>query len=99
MLTPARIARATLNMVSISGLAGDFIDATTAISGLGTTGGRTGSGKDFLGEIIAPGAGYVNDAFKAVQDTKKGTDIKPFLKVLPFSNLPYLVPAINALGK
>lgn len=98
-LSPAQIARASLNYIALSGLAGDFLDATTAVTGIGTvTGGRTGVGKEFVGNVVAPAAGLVDDVWRGLQNTKEGTDPHELVKALPFSRLPWLIPAINALG-
>lgn len=97
-LTPARIARASLNYIAMSGLSGDFLDAASAVSGIGsTTGGRVG-GSDFVGAVVAPAAGVANDLWKGLQNTKEGSDPTALIKALPFSRLPYLIPAINSLG-
>lgn len=94
------VAKASLNYVSMSGLAGDFLDATSSVTGLGqTTGGRAGQGSDFVGNVVAPAAGLANDLYKGVQNTKEGTDPHQLIKALPFSRHPLLIPAINALGK
>lgn len=93
-----RVARASLNYVSASGLAGDFLDATSSITGLGqSTGGRAGQGSDFVGNVVAPAAGLANDVYKGIQNTKEGTDPHQLIKALPFSRHPLLIPAINAL--
>ncbi len=98
-LTPAQIARATLNYVAMSGLAGDTLDALTAVTGVGkVTGGRTGVGSEFVGNVVAPAAGLVDDVWRGLQNTKEGTDPHELLKTLPFNRIPYLVPAVNALG-
>jgi hypothetical protein len=98
-LQPAQIARATLNYIAMSGLAGDFLDAGTAVTGIGkVTGGRTGNQSEFIGNMIAPSLGLLDDAWKAIQNTKDGTDPHELLKTLPFNRHPLLIPAINALG-
>lgn len=98
-LSPAQIARATLNYVAMSGLSGDMLDALTAVTGVGTvTGGRTGVGKEFVGNVVAPAAGLVDDVWRGLQNTKEGTDPHELLKTLPFNRVPWLIPAVNALG-
>lgn len=98
-LSTGQVARATLNYVAMSGLAGDFLDAFTAVSGLGEyTGGRSGAVTGFVGNVIAPSAGYVDDVWQSLQNNKEGTDPSEFLRSLPFSKLPYMIPIINALG-
>lgn len=91
------IARATMNYVALTGLTGDFVDALAAVAGKQTTGARTGVAKDFVGNVIAPSAGLADDIWRGVQNTKEGTDPHELLKSLPFSRLPFLIPAINAL--
>ena len=100
-LTPYRITRATMNYVAASGLSGDLLDAMTAITGAETQfGGQGGSAasKSFIGNMVAPALGTVDDAWKALQNTKDGTDPSGLLKVLPGSKIPWIAPAINALG-
>jgi hypothetical protein len=97
------LARATMNYVAATGLAGDFMDAGQAITGadfMGNERGNTGGAgaKRFIGNMVAPALGTADDVWKAVQNTKKGTDPTELVKVLPGSRLPYLMPAINALG-
>lgn len=98
-LSPQMIARATLNYIAMSGLAGDFMDAFTTVSGVGGggTGGRASAGQDFFGNTVAPAVGLVNDTYKAIQNTKSGTDPTALLRTLPFGRLPWLIPAINGL--
>lgn len=98
-LNAAQIARASLNYIAMSGLAGDFLDATTAVTGVGkVTGGRTGVGSEFVGNVVAPAAGMVDDLWRGMQNTKEGTDPHELLKALPFSRLPWMIPAINGLA-
>lgn len=99
-LAPAQVARATMNYVAMSGLAGDMMDAFTAVSGVGeVTGGRTGAASAFVGNVVAPAAGYADDIWRSVQNSKEGTDPKELLKVLPFANLPYMIPIVNGLAE
>jgi hypothetical protein len=99
-LSAAQIARATLNYIAMSGLAGDFLDATTAVTGIGeATGGRSGASKGFVGNVVAPAAGLVDDVWRGLQNDKEGTDPHELLKTLPFNRHPLLIPAINALGR
>jgi hypothetical protein len=97
------MARATMNYVAATGLAGDFLDAGQAISGAdfegNARGGSGGAGaKRFIGNMVAPALGTADDVWKAVQNTKTGTDPTELMKVMPGSRLPYLMPAINMLG-
>lgn len=96
-LHPVMLARNTLNYVALSGLAGDLTDAVSAVGGLEATGGRSGSNKDFLGNVAAPALGRVNDMWGAIQNTKEGTDVSAAVRQMPFSRLPFLLPAVNAL--
>lgn len=97
-LTAAQIARASLNYIAMSGLAGDFLDATTAITGVGkVTGGRSGAQSEFVGNVVAPSIGLVDDVWRGLQNTKEGTDPHELVKSLPFSRLPWMIPALNAL--
>lgn len=100
-LSADRIARATLNYIAMSGLSGDMLDALSAITGVGTpTGGRMGAGgQDFVGNVVAPSAALADDLYKAIQNTKEGTDPHQLVKLLPFSRIPYLIPAVNGLGE
>jgi hypothetical protein len=96
-----RIARATMNYVAATGLAGDLMDASEALVGkdFPDSQGRGGAGsKSFVGNMIAPAVGTVDDAWKAIQNTKEGTSFKELSGVLPGSRIPYLLPAFNALG-
>lgn len=98
-LSAFQIARASLNYIALSGMAGDFMDATTALTGTGQmTGGRSGATSDFVGNMVAPSLGTANDVWKALQNSKDGTDPHDLLKAAPFSRLPWLIPAVNALG-
>jgi hypothetical protein len=99
-LDPAMMARAVLNYVALSGMAGDFLDAGAALApdswGMGAmTGGRAGVDTDFVGNLIVPAASIVNDSWKALQNLD---DPEKVAKVLPLSRLPFMMPAINALG-
>lgn len=102
-LSPAAITRATLNYVASAGLLGDFIDALSApmpdavkeVIGE-PTGGRSGGNTTVIGNLVAPAAGYVDDVFGVLQNLD---DPEKVARVLPFSRLPYLLPAINALGE
>jgi hypothetical protein len=98
MLTAQNIAAATLNLVSTTGLASDFLNSFSSVTGLGpSSGGRAGQGADLVGGVVAPAAGLVNDMYKGLQNTKTGTNPHDILKTLPFSNLPGMVPVIEGL--
>ena len=99
-LTVTQIARASLNYVAVAGLSGDLMDALTALTGTGElTGGRSGAQSQFVGNVVAPSAGLADDLWRAMQNNKDGTDPHDLIKNLPFSKLPVLQQAINALGK
>jgi hypothetical protein len=96
--SPGAIARATTNYIATAGLAGDFMDALTSVTGTSElTGGRSGSATTAVGNLIAPAAGKVDKLWGAVQNTKDGTDPHALIKELPLARLPFLIPAINAL--
>lgn len=99
MLAPAMIARASMNYVAMTGLAGDFADAFTAVTGTGeVTGARSGAATGFVGTVVAPGAGWVDDVWKGLQNTKDGTDPSELAKTLPFANLPLLSLPVRMLA-
>lgn len=93
------IARQTLNYVAMSGLIGDFLDAGAALApedlGLSMTGGRAGTNTEFVGNMVAPSLSLVDDAWKAVQNLD---DPEKLARILPGSRLPFVLPAVNALG-
>lgn len=97
-LHPVQIARATLNYVANAGMAGELLDALSAVSGVGlSAGGRTGNNNGLVGQVVAPSAGVVDDIYKSVQNSKDGTDIHGVVKNMPFANAPQLVPVMNLL--
>lgn len=102
-LHPTAIARATLNYIAQAGLLGDVLDALSAVTPdavkevIGEpTGGRGTGNTTVVGNLIAPSASYVDDVFKALQNLDEPEKLA---RVVPFSRLPYLLPAINALGE
>jgi hypothetical protein len=88
-LHPAMLARAVLNYTSISGLAGDVLDAGASLAGFEGTGVRSGSAS-VLGNI--PALGYVESAGKVF----KQHDAREAIRMLPGGNLPFLTPIVNA---
>ena len=93
------IARATTNYIATSGVAGDFLDAASSLTGTGElTGGRSGTATTLTGNLMGPALGKADKLWGAVQNTKDGTDPHALIKELPLSRLPFLIPAINALG-
>lgn len=96
-LQPAAVARATLNYVAMSGMAGDFIDLTSSLlpesMGVIPTGGRSGVETEFVGNYVLPASSLVNDIWKYAQSPMELDDAA---RVLPMSRLPYLVPLTNA---
>jgi hypothetical protein len=98
-MTPQNVARATLNYIALSGMAGDFIDLTSAVApdavkeavGFNPMG-STGKEADLVGNYVLPSAGLANDAFKWLQSP---TEIDDLAKIMPLSRLPYLVPLMN----
>lgn len=99
-LQPAHIARMALNYVALSGLSGDLLDALSAVApddwGLQQAGARSGGAQGAIGNIAAPALGYVDDAYKALQDADNP---HKWLQLAPFSRLPYLVPLVNLTRK
>lgn len=99
-LTPQNVARATLNYIAMSGMAGDFIDLTTAVmpdavkeaTGFNPMG-STGKEADMVGNYILPSASLANDAFKWLQSP---FDLQDAAKIIPGSRLPFMVPLMNA---
>lgn len=98
-LTAQNIARATLNYIALSGMAGDFIDLTTALAPDAVkeaTGfnplGSTGKEADLVGNYVLPSASLVNDGFKWLQSP---TEVGDLARILPMSRLPFLVPLMN----
>jgi hypothetical protein len=88
-----------MNYVAGTGLAGDMLDALTAVTGVGqVTGGRTAAGSQFVGNVIAPAAGLADDLWRGLQNTKEGTDPHDLIKSLPFSRLPGALPVIDSLS-
>jgi hypothetical protein len=100
MLAPTMVARQTLNYVAMGGLAGDFVDGIAALApdewGVAVTGGRAGSPTGFIGSVVAPSAGLVDDAWKALQQAHTHPD--KLLKVMPGSRLPGVLQIINSFG-
>lgn len=88
-LHPAMLARAVLNYTSISGLAGDVLDAGASFTGYEATGVRSGSASA-LGNI--PSLGYLESGAKVF----KQRDAREAIRMLPGGNLPFLTPVVNA---
>lgn len=96
-LSAEKLARASLNYVAMAGLAGDFADALSAVTGIGSEeGARAGGARGVVGNLAGPALGYVDDVYKALQNLD---DPHKAAQLLPFSRLPYLVPVINGLRK
>lgn len=87
---PAMLARAVLNYTSLSGLAGDVLDAGAAFTGMEATGVRTGN-SSALGAI--PALGYVESGAKVFQER----DAREAIRMLPGGNLPQLTPVVNVM--
>ena len=90
-LHPAMLARAVLNYTSISGLAGDVLDAGASLSGMEATGVRSGNSSP-LGNI--PSLGYLESGVKAATQR----DAREAIRMLPGGNLPFLTPVVNTLA-
>jgi hypothetical protein len=91
-LDPITVARASLNYVGVAGMSGDLMDALAGLTG-NSTGGRTGTSKGIVGSTV-PGIGYIDDAWKAMQDP---SDPHKWAQMMPFSRTPLLIPLINGL--
>lgn len=89
-LQPMMLARAVLNYTSLSGLAGDVLDAGAALTGAEVTGVRTGNSSP-LGTV--PALGYVESGVKAVTQR----DAREAIRMLPGGNLPYITPIVSGL--
>jgi hypothetical protein len=98
-LTPEMITRQTLNYIAMSGLVGDFLDIGAAVSpeawGMDMTGGRAGTDTKFVGNVVAPSMSLIDDVWKGLQNLD---DPEKLAKIMPGSRLPFLLPAVNALG-
>lgn len=88
-LHPAMLARAVLNYTSISGLAGDILDAGASFTGYEASGVRSGS-SSALGNI--PSLGYIESGAQVFKER----DAKEAIRMLPGGNLPFLTPIVNA---
>ena len=95
---PRRVARQLMNYGALWGLAPDFIDSLGAIGGWNLGGRQGDQEQDFVGNVVAPAAGLLNDVYRAVQNTNEGTDLKKAAKVMPGANLPGVVQMVNLLG-
>lgn len=101
-LTPFNIAKQTLNYVGMSGLSGDALDIMSTLTGIGEAGGgrRGAGGKGAIGNLVAPAAGTVDDLYKALQPDADGHySPEQLLKLMPYSRVPVLLPAVQALGQ
>ena len=97
VLSPAQIARASMNYISMAGLLPEFIDAVAGIGGFQLQGGPKYAGSSSLVEQIIPAAGLIDSVARSAGQLRDKGNIQPMLKNLPFSRLPYLIPAVNAL--
>lgn len=99
MTSPIAVTRGVMNYVGMLGLAPDFLDMMTALPGVGDAiteagGGAANTRAGTTGSIV-PLAGYTDKVLKAIQEPSA----QSIAKSLPYSNVPYLVPFINALPK
>ena len=101
-LTSAALWRSTINYASASGLIGDLADVGGSfVSGWGgdngelfadAIGARGGNQNQLLGGVVAPSLGLIQQGWEAANG-----DPHKALKALPFANLPYLQPLVNAI--
>lgn len=96
-LNPFALVRASMNYSSITGLTGDVLELTSAMAG----GWLDAEGKEMIGARtgqatsvgrLVPAAGTIDTAFKVVSGK---ADLHTTLRQLPFSNLPYVAPALS----
>lgn len=97
-LAPAALVRASMNYSSITGSTGDVLELMTAIAGGWANddqreliGARNSQQATSIGKLI-PAAGSVDNIFKVASGK---ADLHTALRQLPFSNLPYIAPAIS----
>jgi hypothetical protein len=90
-LAPAMFARSLLNYTTLSGAAGDIIDAGAALTGNTLSGGRSGQQGSALEAI--PALGYASGVIGAIKER----DPRELLRALPGQNLPFMVPLLNTL--
>ena len=97
-LAPAALVRAAMNYSSITGSTGDVLELLTAIAGgwadddtRELIGARNSQQATSIGKLI-PAAGSVDNIFKVASGK---ADLHTALRQLPFSNLPYVAPAIS----
>jgi hypothetical protein len=97
-LSPMALVKATMNYASLSGVAADTLDILTGIAGgwgdantKELLGGRNGTQATSVGKLI-PAAASIDNAIRAVGHR---ASLYTTLKQLPFSNLWYLLPAVN----
>jgi hypothetical protein len=109
-LNVGAISRATLNYASSAGLLGDVLDVGTSFTGsvtgtdLGQSYGARGGGRgSLLGGVAAPGVGLIEDVWAGATNLRNGEgewrehSLDKLRRALPFANLPYVQPAVNAL--
>lgn len=98
MLRPQMVARATLNYIAASGMAGDAIDLFTSVLpdkwDIRPTGGRPGQASDFVGTYILPASSLIDDGYKYLQQID---NVHNAAKLLPGSRLPYVMPLVNSV--
>lgn len=99
MTTPLALARGVMNYVGLLGLAPDIVDGFTAAPFIGSRieealGGEQRNARPGTTGSIIPLVGRADRTLEALQGQggPKGA-----VQALPFSNLPYVVPFVNAL--
>lgn len=97
-LSPAALVRAAMNYSSITGSTGDVLELLTAVAGGWANddqreliGARNSQQATSIGKLI-PAAGSIDNIFKVASGK---ADLHTSLRQLPFSNLPYVAPAIS----
>lgn len=99
MTTPLALARGVMNYVGLLGLAPDIVDGFTAAPFIGSRieaalGGEQRNARPGTTGSIIPLVGRADRTLRALQGQGGPQSA---VQALPFSNLPYVVPFVNAL--
>ena len=101
MTTPLALAKGTMNYLGMLGLATDVLDGATATPVLGTAIKEATGSEDNKRPGTAGGLGsiipIVGRADRTLQALQGQGGAKALAQSLPFSNLPYVAPFVNAL--
>ena len=101
MTKPLALAKGTINYLGMLGLAPDVLDGMTATPVLGTAIKQATGSEDNKRPGTAGGLGsvipIVGRADRTLQALQGEGGAKALAQTLPFSNLPYVAPFVNAL--